>query len=129
MEQVDGRAPHGMVAMDVGGELAAGAVETVEGHIVGDDGGPTGTQEVRVPVRRHRKTRGGVKKGAFGGTWCIQGGSGRSTGPAWSAELASRPLEHKALGPNCAGSGLMDTACGRADRTSLAGCGDACRGV
>ena len=58
MEQVDGRAPHGMVAMDVG-ELAAGAVETVEGHIVGDDGGPAGTQEVRIPVRRHRKTRGG----------------------------------------------------------------------
>ena len=56
MEQVDGRAPHGMVAMDVG-ELATGAVETVEGHIDGDDGGPAGTQEVRVPVRRHRKTR------------------------------------------------------------------------
>ena len=44
VEKVYGCVPHGMVAVDVE-ELAAGAVEAVEGRLVGIDGRAAGTQE------------------------------------------------------------------------------------
>ena len=44
VEKVDGCVPHGMVAVDVE-ELAVGAVEAVEGQLVGINGGAAGTQE------------------------------------------------------------------------------------
>ncbi len=43
VEKVDGCVPHGMVAVDVE-ELAVGAVEAVEGQLVGINAG-AGTQE------------------------------------------------------------------------------------
>jgi hypothetical protein len=59
VEKVDGCVPHGMVAVDVE-ELAAGAVEVVEGRLVGIDGGAADTN--KVPVRRRRKTRGRLRR-------------------------------------------------------------------
>ena len=44
VEKVYGCVPHGMVAVDVE-ELAAGAVEAVEGRLVGIDGRAARTQE------------------------------------------------------------------------------------
>ena len=78
VEQVDGCVPHSMVAVDVE-ELAAGAVETVEGHLIGIDGGTAGTQEGSRCADVGGRGGGGVK-GSYGGTQCIRGGSGRSTG-------------------------------------------------
>ena len=77
VEKVDGCVPHGMVAVDVE-ELAAGAVEAVEGRLVGIDGRAAGTQEGSGCADVGR--RGGGVIGAYEGTWCIRGGSGRSTG-------------------------------------------------
>ncbi len=57
--------------------MLKGAVEAVEGRLVGIDGSRKNTG--RVPERRRRKTRG-VVIGAYGGTWCIRWGSGRNTG-------------------------------------------------
>ena len=43
-EEIDGCVPDGMMAMDVE-ELAARAVKAVEGHLIGVNCGPAGTQE------------------------------------------------------------------------------------
>ena len=56
-----------MVAMDVE-ELAAGAVEAVEGRLVDIDGRKSRRNTGRVRVHRRRKTRGGVI-GAYEGTF------------------------------------------------------------
>ena len=46
------------------------AVKAVEGRIIGIDGGAARSQT--------SEDAGGGVKGAYGGTWCIRGGSGRS---------------------------------------------------
>ncbi len=61
-----------------------------------------------VELQEHRKGPGaqtsedaGGVIGAYGGTWCIREGNGRSTaveGPTRPAEPATRALEHGVLG-------------------------------
>jgi hypothetical protein len=60
-EEIDGCVPDGMMLMDVE-ELVAIAVKAVEGHLIGVNCGPAGTQEVQV--RRRWRV-----KDAFKGTW------------------------------------------------------------
>ena len=71
VEQVDGCVPHNMVAVDVE-NLAAGAVETVERRIIGNDGGAAGTQE----GFRCADVGGRGGHGVFEWTWYIRVGSG-----------------------------------------------------
>ena len=54
---------------------------------------------------------GGVK-GAYGGTWCIRGGSGRSTSSTRPTDPATRALEYGVLGPDGTGleSSMVETA-------------------
>ena len=60
VEKVDGCVQHSMVAVDVE-KLAAGAVEAVEGRLVGIDGGAARIQEGSRCADVGRRGGGGVK--------------------------------------------------------------------
>jgi hypothetical protein len=103
-EEIDGCVPDGMMAMDVE-ELAARAVKVVEGHLIGVNCGPAGTQE-------------GSRCADVGGRWGSKRriqrdvvGISAVEGTARSAELLPGALEYGAAGPDGAGleSCLLET--------------------
>ena len=114
IEKVDGCVLHSMVAVDAEklaarqwkGDSSASMMEPQE-HSKG-------------PGAQTLGDAGGVK-GAYGGTWCIRGGSGRSTSSTRPTDPATRALEYGVLGPD--GTGLESSMVETADESVGCGCG------